>query len=419
MKKLVLLLSAVVLGTTGIMASTLEDKVATRNAYRFNNSFIFVENGITFSVYPDGEFDFYIDNRVNIGANVNFGRTNITFNSGFDYSPFAQYDDYGAVIQVENVPIFYDFYGRVNQIGNININYRNGRVNRLGGMYVFYNNRGIYSRHTGFINVYNRNYIYRPFHRFFARPAVGLCLVYNRPYRRFYQPIRYTFHRPYRFNTRRAYAQVGRNYTYNRTRRSNIYRNDNRVVARENNRARRSNDGLRTRTNNRVYNGDRVATRKNSNARTTRSLDRKGVVNRGNRTVNRSSNYRSNSANRKAVNRNATERTVTKRSTRTVRPNSTGRTVTKREVTRTPRSTSVTRSTKTYKRPQSRNSSRSTFSRSTKTQRSAAVKPASRKSRSSGTVSRSSSTKRTISRAPSSRSSRSTASRSSRSTRRY
>jgi len=188
MKNLVLLFTAILLGTTGVVAkSTIEDKVATRNAYFNNNSFIFVENGITFSVFPDGEFDFYIENQV-IGR-----RNGITFNSGFDYSPFAQYDDYGAVIQVENVPIFYDFHGRVTQIGDVDIRYRNGRVRRLGGMAVFYNNNGFFDYHTGFINMYNRHYVYRPFHRWFARPALGFCLVLNRPYRRFYTPIRYTY----------------------------------------------------------------------------------------------------------------------------------------------------------------------------------------------------------------------------------
>jgi hypothetical protein len=80
MKKLVLLFTALILGTSGIMANTADDKVAERNAYRNNNSFIFVENGVTFSVYPDGEFDFYIDNR------IGNRRKNVTFNSGHDYS---------------------------------------------------------------------------------------------------------------------------------------------------------------------------------------------------------------------------------------------------------------------------------------------------------------------------------------------
>ena len=234
MKNLLLILGAFMLSSSA-GATGLENNTTFNSVFGFNNSVIFVENGITFSVYPDGEFDFYIDNRVNVGANLNFGRGNITFNTGFDYSPFVQYDDYGAVIQIENLPIFYDYYGRVSQIGGINIWYNNGRLRRVGGLYVYYNNRGLFHRFRGFVNVYNRHYVYSPFHGFFARPALGFCLVYNRPYRRFYNPIRYTYYRPYINNARRFYARVGNTYRYNhRPERERLYRNDSRVVARDN-----------------------------------------------------------------------------------------------------------------------------------------------------------------------------------------
>ncbi len=123
MKKVVLIIAAV-------LFSTAHTKAATGLGY--GNSFIFVENGVTFSVYPDGEFDFFIDNQVNVGVDARFGNVGVTFNSGFNYNPFVQYDDYGAVIQVENVPIFYDFYGRVSQIGGVDVLYRNNRVRRFG-----------------------------------------------------------------------------------------------------------------------------------------------------------------------------------------------------------------------------------------------------------------------------------------------
>ncbi len=244
MKNLLLILGAFVLGSS-VEATTLDKNTMVSSVFGYNNSVIFVENGITFSVYPDGEFDFYIDNRVNFGANLNFRRSNITFNSGFDYSPFVQYDDFGAVIQIENVPVYYDFYGRVSQIGGINIWYNNGRLRRVGGLRVFYNNRGMFYRFNGFVNVYNRYYVYSPFHDYFARPALGFCLVYNRPYRRLYNPIRYTWYRPYINNSRRFYAQVGRDYRYHyRPEREMLYRNDRRVVAREN-RGRRDNGYIR------------------------------------------------------------------------------------------------------------------------------------------------------------------------------
>jgi hypothetical protein len=275
MKNLVFILGAFLLSSS-VQAISAEDKVAFSTAYFNNNSVIFIENGVTFSVYPDGEFDFYIDNRVNIGANINLGRANLTFNSGFDYNPFVQYDDYGAVIQIENIPIYYDYYGRVNQIGGININYNNGRLRRVGGLYVYYNNRGLFSRFNGYVNFYNRQYVYHPFHNYFARPALGFCLVYNRPYRRYYAPVRYTYYRPYYNNARRAYAHVGKEYRYNnRPNRTSVYRNDKRVVARES--SGRRNEGV-------VRNSG--ATRNTKGIRDTRGADRN--------TVTRSSGARSN-----------------------------------------------------------------------------------------------------------------------------
>ncbi len=351
MRNLVLLFTALILGTSGVMASgtTNEDKVATRNAYRYNNSFIFVESGITFSVYPDGEFDFYIENYIN-------GRRNsITLNSGFDYSPYAQYDDYGAVIQVENVPIYYDYYGRVTQIGNVDIAYRNGRVFRMGGMYVYYNNRGFYDYHTGYINVYNRYYVYRPFHRWFVRPALGFCLVFSHPYRRYYNPFRYTYYRPYINNRRWAYAKIGREHRYNKVRRerATVYRNDKRVAVRGNN-TRRADVARSSRTverrNNAVRNSNSARTNRGVSRNATVRSNRSGTKIAGRTAVDRSKRVESRSIGKSNVRSNS-KKTVTKRSTTVNTPKRS--TVSKRTVVKTPTSRTVTRSANTYRKPQS------------------------------------------------------------------
>lgn len=182
---------------------------STINSYA--DAIVFDEMGVTFSVYPDGEFDFYLDNGLQ-NSSVSNGFVNVTFNSGFNYSPFVQYDDFGAVIQVENVPIWYDHFGRVSQIGDVLISYRDRRLFRVGGLRVFYNNRGFYSHHTGFINTWNPYFVYRPFYVAFVRPRPGFCFVRPNPYRQFYQPIRYTYYRPYVNNVRPAYAAVGHTY---------------------------------------------------------------------------------------------------------------------------------------------------------------------------------------------------------------
>ncbi|KAB7530602.1 hypothetical protein F8C76_03625 [Flagellimonas olearia] len=346
MKKLVLFIAAIAFGTLGTQAAKTEDNVVTATTYRYGNSFIFVEDGVTFSVYPDGEFDFYLDNRVNVGVGAQIGNVGITFNSGYNYDPYVQYDDYGAVIQVENTPIFYDYYGRVSQIGSVDIWYNNGRVRRLGGLHVYYNG-GVFSHYTGFINIYNRHYVYRPFHRYFARPAIGFCTVYSSPYRRYYSPIRYTYYAPYRNNYRRAYAKVGRSYKYNPDRRSRVYRNDKRVAVRDNASIRR---GYTGRSNKTVARNDY---RKGNTVSRSNTVKRQVAPNRtSSKRVYQKAD---------GVSRNSGRTVAQKQVTRT--PNR--KTVSQRKVTTTPNRKTVTRTTtSTYKKPQARsNSSRSVVSR--------------------------------------------------------
>jgi len=397
MRNLIFIFTALLLGTAGTMAATVEDKVAIRNAYKYNNSFIFVENGITFSVYPDGEFDFYIDNRVNLGANVNFGSTNVTFNSGYNYNPYVQYDDYGAVIQVQNVPVIYDYYGRVNQIGGVNVWYRNNRVRQVGGMYVYYNNRGYYSHYTGFVNVYNQYYSYRPYYGYFVRPAAAYCLVYNTPYRRYYNPVRYTYYRPYQYNHRRAYANVGHHYDHhkNYNRHSKVYRNDKRVVARENN----SRRGDNYRSSNSVRNTKAVAQR--SNGTETKRTINSSAVNRSNRTA-------VNSTKRRPANSGRTiESTAVRNGAKGSMRSASSRTITKKEVAVTPRSKTIQRnSSSNYKRPERSATKSRMVSTKTVTKRSVASKPSGRNSGST-TIKRANTSDKTVSRGPSRKSGKS------------
>lgn len=206
MKKISLIL--LVLATFGFTASAHHYPVV--NGY--GNSFVFDEDGITFSVYPDGEFDFYIEPVIS-SICVNTAVGGFSFNSGYDYSPYVQYDDYGAVIQVENVPVYYDYYGRVSQIGDVMVNYRNRRVCQVGGLFVHYNHLGHYVSHTGFINMWNPYFVYRPYYTYFARPVVNLCLVNIHPYRMHYRPIRHVYYRPYAPRVRPHYATIGHTYS--------------------------------------------------------------------------------------------------------------------------------------------------------------------------------------------------------------
>ena len=210
MKKLTLVLASVF----AISAQSMAHGNGFANINSYADAFVFDEMGVTFSVYPDGEFDFYLPGNQQ-STTVSNGFVNVTYNSGYNYNPYVQYDDFGAVIQVENVPVWYDYYGRVNQIGDVMISYRDQRVCRVGGLQVYYNGFGNYAYHTGFINTWNPYFVYRPFYACFARPVVNLCFVSASPYRQYYTPVRYTYYRPYWDNVRPCYATIGHTYRPN------------------------------------------------------------------------------------------------------------------------------------------------------------------------------------------------------------
>ena len=144
MKNKLLLFATFVLVSFGALATT---NTATINRYYndYGNSFTFVERGVTFAVFQNGEFDFYMNRHKGMQVGYYSSNVNISFNSGYNYDAYVQYDDYGAIIQVEDIPIYYDYYGRVNRIGNININYNHDRLISVGGLRLHYNHHGHYS----------------------------------------------------------------------------------------------------------------------------------------------------------------------------------------------------------------------------------------------------------------------------------
>jgi len=199
MKTKLLLIATFLFVGFGVQASAFETDNSSKNNYYndYGDSFTFVERNVTFAIFQNGEFDFYINQRnqrTGLGVNYQGNGVNISFNSGYDYGPYVQYDDYGAIIQVENIPIYYDYYGRVSRIGNTHISYDSGRLVRVGGLHVYYNRQGYYSHYSGYINNYNRAYVFHPYHNYFARPLFDFRIVSYNPYRSHYHPIRYTYY---------------------------------------------------------------------------------------------------------------------------------------------------------------------------------------------------------------------------------
>ncbi|MFN4763519.1 hypothetical protein ACKGJN_10380 [Gillisia sp. Q332] len=180
----------------GVTASANSETSSYSSPFNYGESFIFVEGGVEFSVYPNGEFDFYYNPQFASSplGNIPHPNSNISYNAGYNYDPYVQYDDFGAVIQIENVPVYYDYYGRIVQAGNIFINYNSrGQLVRLGNMHIRYNRFNQPIRYIGYINAYNPRYVHRPWHRYYVRPHQSYRVVYYEPYRAYYEPSRLSY----------------------------------------------------------------------------------------------------------------------------------------------------------------------------------------------------------------------------------
>lgn len=405
MKKLTLILASVF----GLVSVSMAHGYGHAQINSYADAFVFDEMGVTFSVYPDGEFDFYMDG-LNQSSTVSNGYVDVTFNSGYNYSPYVQYDDFGAVIQVENVPIYYDYYGRVSQVGDVLINYRNRRVCQVGGLNVFYNRHGHYAYHTGFINVWNPYFVYRPFYVAFARPAINLCFVRTNPYRQYYRPVRYAYYRPYVRNVRPCYATAGTVYRP-RSGFGQVHGRYTQTANRGERPVMRERRKITTATAN-----ARPAATNRSNATTSRrnvngySRSTSAAKPASTRTVNRSAVNTSNSkpnasatrtSSRSTTSRAAINRKPSSTSSRSVKPQTSGRATQTRASSsnaRTVKPTSTTRRSTAQKPTTSSRTSNSgtravkpsSNSRSSSRSRSSASKPRST-SKSTSTVNRSSS----------------------------
>lgn len=231
MKKIALLYTTLLTVIFSLSATTNTSNDYGRNSGAPHAAFIFTEANVEFSIFPDGQFDFYALNHGPIYTNFNGHNRNgyaFSMNTGYDYGPYVQYDDYGAVVQIENVQVDYDYYGRITRAGRVKIKYNNyGFVERVGKLKVHYNPQRVYTHYSGYVNDYNRRYIYRPWHNYYRAPSKTYVIVYSKPYRQYYKPVRHTYYRPYSNNHRQKVT-----FNDNNSRNPNFGRRENAITTR-------------------------------------------------------------------------------------------------------------------------------------------------------------------------------------------
>jgi hypothetical protein len=129
--------------------------------YRDAEPIVFLERGIEFMVFPNGELDFNTEPSVNGGGHSsNYYRRGV--NNSTNRGTRVEHDSKGRVRRVGNVFINYDYAGRVKRIGNIYMDYGRYGLSQIGYLRLLYDNYGHITGATGYINQANRYYVYEP-----------------------------------------------------------------------------------------------------------------------------------------------------------------------------------------------------------------------------------------------------------------
>ncbi|NNK74410.1 MAG: hypothetical protein HKO94_14580 [Flavobacteriaceae bacterium] len=177
MKKMTLFFAFLILGMTGATAAEkafdLDGKdLGITKRYRYTQPILFVERGVEFLVFPNGEFDFNTelmnqpisDDYYYRGNNSRRNTINRTLGAPGRHIGYNSYrgtlvlhDRYGRVRRVGNVFINYDHRGRVKRIGSVYMRYRYAQLKQVGGLTIQYNRWGDMVGTHGFVNFRNQS----------------------------------------------------------------------------------------------------------------------------------------------------------------------------------------------------------------------------------------------------------------------
>jgi len=166
MKKITLLVAAnLLVGSLALAAekttfSDFERNVAYSN-YMDAEPIVFMERGIEFFVFFNGDFDFNTRPQDSQGG-IFYRRGGTRGNSAvnINYGVRIEHDSFGRVRRVGNTFINYDNRNRVSRIGTVYMRYNRFALSQIGGMQIVYNRRGMIIRTIGEVNFTRGNYGY-------------------------------------------------------------------------------------------------------------------------------------------------------------------------------------------------------------------------------------------------------------------
>ena len=166
MKKITLLVASILL--VGSVANASEIKKSgeeKRTRFSFDEPISFMERGIEFFVFPNGEFDFNTRPEDSEGdyfyKTAGKRGTTVQAKGPINYGTRIDHDSFGRVRRIGNTFINYDSRDRVSRIGTVYMKYNRTALAQIGGMRIVYNRRGEIVDTVGRIKGYsNSGYAY-------------------------------------------------------------------------------------------------------------------------------------------------------------------------------------------------------------------------------------------------------------------
>ncbi len=148
MKKITLLVASILLVGGVANASEIIKKPGEEQGMRFgfDDPISFMERGIEFFVFPNGEFDF--NTRPEDSQGDYFYKaagkkgTTVQARRPINYGTRIEHDSFGRVRRIGNTFINYDNRDRVSRIGTVYMKYNRTALAQIGGMKIVYNRRG-------------------------------------------------------------------------------------------------------------------------------------------------------------------------------------------------------------------------------------------------------------------------------------
>jgi hypothetical protein len=155
MKKITFLVASILLFGGGVANATEKNSFSheRKSPVDFRNAepIVFIERGVEFFVFPDGQFDFntrpstsgrdmYYKAARTSAVNKTYGAPS-NFRNG-NYGVKVEHDNFGRVRRIGNVMINYDANDRIKRVGSVYMTYNRYALEQVGGLQIIYNRRG-------------------------------------------------------------------------------------------------------------------------------------------------------------------------------------------------------------------------------------------------------------------------------------